>query len=180
MSKQASFSKFLAGIGLASVAATQPASSPAPSSADPENEDQSAGDDTVPADEAQAAVTAALAKGKTEGEAIGFKAAQDRMVAVMSSEAGKKQPGAAVELMARAPSMSADDVIATLDKIAPAQAAEAPKGGAAAVGADLNQTPKPNAGAAPQEGGANDGVDAVSLWDSVQGTKQGKPVAAAA
>lgn len=178
MSKQRRFSSFLTSLGLS--AATAPLSTAPQGSADPGDEDEGQGEpdatETVPAVQAEAAVNAALAKGKLEGRKEGFAAANERMVAVLGSDVGKRQPAAAVALLARAPDMSADDAIATLAELSPA-APEAPKGGADAIGADLNLTPKPDAGAKPGSGEAQDDEQAtVSLWDGVQGTKNGQKI----
>lgn len=172
MSKQARFSSFLASLGLSAAAPAIAASAPQPAPAADDEQGGQAPDnqgEMVASADAERAVSAALEKGKIEG----FKAAQDRMVSVMASDAGKAQPAAAVSLMARAPDMSAEDVIATLADIAPAPAAEAARTGPAAVGADLKDTPKPAAGAAANDGDKKDEVDSVSLWDGVQGTKNG-------
>lgn len=161
------FRTFLANAGV--VASAIPAATSTPPAAEgaapPEGE-------FIRVEEAQTATEAAMATAERKG----FAAANDRMHAVLTSDVGKKQPGAAVELLHKSPDMSADACISTLTAMCGAIVEPAPAAAAAPKGPDLNNTPKPAVEPAPIAPNANEGTDANALWDGVQGTKNGQKI----
>lgn len=81
-----------------------------------------------------AAVAKASADGKAEGVTQGFKAANDRMLAILGAEGIKgdgKRMGAGLDLAIKSPDMAADAVVAFVsDNVAAATNTTQPKGGA--------------------------------------------------
>lgn len=167
--KYSALRSLLASVGVASAAIPAAAVTPKASEDGTVQGGLQEGVEYITVAEATTATEAAMAASEKKG----FDAANERMLAVMTSEAGKAQPHAAVHLLHSAPGMDAAACIGTLEKLAPAPAPAAEPAASTAAKVDLNKTPKieiePNASTA----GAGDDVDANQLWDGIQGTKNG-------
>jgi len=85
-----------------------------------------AGSEYIAIEEHKAGCASARSAGKTEGVAEGRKAAHDRMSAIVSSEKVKGKVETAVDLALKSPDMSAEDVVAFVEKLPAAAAASVP------------------------------------------------------
>lgn len=156
--------------------------------------EMSAQDRTALASEFQAFVTDGAKAERTAGHTAGFKAANDRAVAVLNSDQGKAHTATALSFLGndKLASLSAEEIIASLPTgaaattaVAPAktaaelaaEAAAAPPAGAEEAKKRLEATPIIALGTGPGNDGLGDGKKGASkeavtgLWAKVQKPK---------